>query len=131
VKPPSDTFDLLPTSPIDCSDWSYERRIVPALGSGTDFPAASRVSRDFWGSDVPPAVSAAGAFEFASEPLSNRGTSGVLSTSMRVFGYLSMALAVLIVVLDYLLDDQRSSVLSAALVGAVFTLGLFLAAPRK
>jgi hypothetical protein len=131
VKPPSDTFDLLPTSPIDRSDWSYERRIVPALGPGTDFPAASRVSRDFWGADVPSAVSAAGAFEFGSDPLSNRAASGVLSKSMRVFGYVSMALAVSIVVLDYLLDDQRSSVLSSALVGAVFTLGLFLAAPRK
>ncbi len=132
MKPASDSFDVRPPSPIDWSDRSYERSIVRALGPGTGFPADSRVSSDFWGSsDVPSAVSAAGAFEFGSDSLSSRGASGVLSKSMRVFGYLSMALAVLIVVLDYFLDDQRTSVDAAAVVGAVFTVGFFMAAPRK
>ena len=102
-----------------------------ARGPGTSFPTDSRVSSDFWGSDVPSAVSAAGALAFASDPPSTRGTSEVSSKSVSVFGYLTMALAVLVVVLDYFLDDQRSSVLAAAVVGAVFTVGFFMAAPRK
>lgn len=101
------------------------------LASGTDFPADSRGASDFWGSDVRSTVSAPGVRAFAPEPLSSRGSGGVLSKSMRVFGCLAMALAVLVVVLDSLLDDQRTSVLAANVVGAVFTLGVFLAAPRK
>jgi hypothetical protein len=42
-----------------------------------------------------------------------------------------MVLAVLVVVLDCLINDQKSSVFAAAAVGAVFTVGAFLAAPGK
>jgi hypothetical protein len=131
VKPSPVTYDVFPASPTDWDDQAHERWMVPTVGTEADFPADSGAARDFWGSCVPSAVPAPAAREFASDPLSGRGTSGVLSTSVRVFGFLTMVLAVLVVVLDCLINDQRSSVIAAAAVGAVFTVGAFLAAPRK
>lgn len=131
MKPAPVTYDVFPASPTDFDDQAHDRWMVPTVGTGADFPADSRVASDFWGSYVPSAVSAPAAREFASDPLSGRGTSGVLSTSVRVFGFLTMVLAVLVVVLDCLINDQKSSVFAAAAVGAVFTVGAFLAAPGK
>ncbi len=131
VNPLPGTYDVLPPSPIDWNDQSRERSIVPALGPGGGFAADSPVSSDFWGSDVPSAVSAVGPLAFTSDPLSSRDTRGILSKSIRVFGSLTIALAVSVVVLNYLLDGAISSVLAAAVVGAMFTVGVFLAAPRK
>jgi hypothetical protein len=131
VKPSPDTYDVLPPSPTDWNDQPRERSIVPVRAPGIDFPAGSPVASGFWGPDVRSAVSPPGVHAFGADPLSNRDSGGVLSKSMRVFGCLAMALAVLVVVLDYLFDDQKSSVLAANVVGAMFTLGVFLVAPRK
>jgi hypothetical protein len=131
VKPTLVTYDVFPASPTDWDDQAHDRWMVPTVGPGADFPTDSRAARDLWGSHVPSAVSAPAAREFASDPLSSDGTSGVLSKSVRVFGFLTMVLAVFVVALDCLVDDQKSHVFAAAVVGAVFTVGAFLAAPRR
>ncbi len=129
MKPSPDTYDVLQISPTDWNDQPGERSIVPVPAPGRDFPADPRVAGEFWGSNVHSAISAPGMRAFASEAPSSRGSDDVPSKSMRVFGCVTMALAVLVVVLDYFFDDQ--SALAANVVGAMFTLGVFLAAPRK
>jgi hypothetical protein len=131
VKPAPVTYDVFPASPTDWDERAHDQWMVPTVGTEADLPPDSRAARDLWGSYVPSAVSAPAAREFASDPLSSRGTSGVLSTSVRVFGFLTMVLAVLVVVLDCLMNNQKSSVFAAGVVGGVFTVGVFLAAPRR
>jgi hypothetical protein len=131
VKPSPDTYDVLPPSPTHWDDQAHERWMVPTLVPGEDFQAGSWAARDFGASDVLSTDSSQAAREFASDPLSSHGMRAVLSKSARVFGFSMMVLAVLVVVLDCLFDNQESSVFAGQVVGAVFTVGVFLAAHRK
>ena len=131
MKPAPDTYDVLPTAPTHWDDRAHDRWMVPTLVPGPDFPAESWAPRDFWGSDFPSGVRAPAVRDFVSDRPSGRGSRGSLSKSVRVFGFLTMALAALVVVLDCLVGDQKSSVFAAEVVGVMFTVGAFLAAPRK
>jgi hypothetical protein len=119
VKSAPVAYEILPPSRTDWDDRANEQSGGPWA------------PKDFWGPDFPSPIAAPTGRQLASGRLSSRGTGETLTKSARVCGLLMMALAASVVVLDCLINDREGSVFAAALVGMVFTMGAFLALPRK